>query len=259
MMYDCGVELIPPLQCKGYQSLSSGKNINEGLSKLKKIKIYGDSILKGVMFNEELNRYKLFGYRFDELAENGIEVENNCKMGATVEQGFEIMKDTLEDCDEDTVVILEYGGNDCNYNWSEVSDDPKGSFLPNTPAEKFQEIYLKMVEFARNKGAKVAICNLVPIDSERFMNWVSKGLNYDNIIGWMGDVNRIARWQEYYSRLSEKVAAIAKCPILDLRSNFLASESLKNMISIDGIHPNSQGHTLIKETFQKNILEAALA
>ena len=106
---------------------------------MKKIKIYGDSILKGVMYNEELKRYKLFGYRFDELAENGIEVENNCKMGATIGEGFEIMKATLDDCDEETVVLLEYGGNDCNYNWAEVADNPNGEFLPNTPEDKFTE------------------------------------------------------------------------------------------------------------------------
>lgn len=223
---------------------------------MKKIKIYGDSILKGVMFNEELNRYKLFGYRFNELAENGIEVENNCKMGATIEEGLEIMQDTLEDCDEDTVVVLEYGGNDCNYNWAAVSENPKGDFLPNTPAEKFQKLYLDMINYARSKGARVAVCNLVPIDSQRFMNWVSKGLDYDRILSWMGDVNRIARWQEYYSHIAEKVANMAKCPVLDLRSSFLSHCSMPKMIGIDGIHPSPEGHSLIKEVLQKNILAA---
>lgn len=226
---------------------------------MKKIKIYGDSILKGVMYNEELKRYKLFGYRYDELAENGIEVENNCRMGATVDQGYEILKATLDDCDEDTVVILEYGGNDCNYNWSEVSDNPKGEFLPNTPAQKFEETYVKMIEYARSKGAEVAVCNLVPIDSQKFMNWVSKGLNYDNILCWMGDINRIARWQEYYSRIAEKVAKVTKCPILDLRTNFLTHCSMENMIGLDGIHPSSEGHALISETFQKTILSGVSA
>lgn len=223
---------------------------------MKKIKIYGDSILKGVTFNEELNRYKLCGYRFDELKENGIEVENNCKMGATVEEGFEIMQDTLGECDKDTVVILEYGGNDCNFNWSEVSENPKGEFLPNTPAEKFQKVYLEMINYARSKGATVAVCNLVPIDSPRFMNWVSKGLNFDNILNWLGDINRIARWQEYYSHIAEKVAKIAKCPVLDLRTGFLSHSSMPKMIGIDGIHPSPEGHSLIKEVLQKNILAA---
>ena len=223
---------------------------------MKKIKIYGDSILKGVMFNEELNRYKLFGYRFENLLENGIEVENNCKMGATIEQGLEIMQDTLGDCDEDTLVLLEYGGNDCNYNWAEVSENPSGDFNPNTPADKFQQIYKKMIEFARSKGARVVVCNLVPIDSERFMEWVSRGLSYKNIMDWMGEVNRIARWQEYYSHLAERIAAAMKCPVLDLRSDFLVTRNLKNMIGVDGIHPSAEGHSLIKSVLESKLLSA---
>ncbi len=219
---------------------------------MKKIKIYGDSILKGVMYNEELKRYKLFGYRYEKLLENGIEVENNCKMGATVDEGFEIMKSTLEDCDKDTFVILEYGGNDCNYNWAAVADDPNGEFFPNTPEEHFTETYLKLVDYARSKGAEVAICTLVPIDSERFMNWVTRGLNYDNVLRWMGDINRISRWQEYYSKLAEKVAKLANCKILDLRSVF--KDSMGNLLGIDGMHPSAEGHTIIREVFQQKIL-----
>lgn len=220
---------------------------------MKKIKIYGDSILKGVMYNEELKRYKLFGYRYENLVENGIEVENNCKMGATIEEGLEIMKCTLDDCDKDTVVLLEYGGNDCNFNWSAVSDNPDGEFLPNTPEEKFTSTYLKLIDYARSKGATVAVCTLVPIDSERFMNWVTRGLNYDNVLAWMGDINRIARWQEHYSALSERVAEKAHCHILDLRSIF-KNKTLTDLLGIDGMHPNNEGHSLIKTELQRLIL-----
>jgi hypothetical protein len=31
---------------------------------------------------------------------------------------------------------------------------------------------------------------------------------------------------------------------------------MENMIGIDGIHPSFEGHSLIKEVFQKNILMA---
>ncbi len=220
---------------------------------MKKIKIYGDSILKGVMYNEELKRYKLFGYRYETLTENGIEVENNCKMGATIDEGLEIMKSTLDDCDKDTVVLLEYGGNDCNYNWSAVSDNPNGEFLPNTPEEKFVSTYMKLIEYARAKGATVAICTLVPIDSQKFMNWVSKGLNYDNILHWLGDVEKISRWQAHYSALSELVAEKAHCHILDLRSIF-KNKSIKDLLGIDGMHPNNEGHSLIKTELQRLIL-----
>ncbi len=219
---------------------------------MKKIKIYGDSILKGVMYNDELKRYKLFGYRYEKLTESGIEVENNCKMGATIDEGFEIMKATLQDCDKDTVVILEYGGNDCNFNWAAVAENPNGEFLPNTTEEHFTETYLKLVDYAREKGAEVAICTLVPIDSERFMNWVTRGLNYNNVLRWLGDINIISRWQEKYSRLSEKVAQTANCKLIDLRSAF--DSNMGSLLGIDGMHPSAEGHTMLGEAFQQKIL-----
>lgn len=221
---------------------------------MRSIKIYGDSILKGVMYNEELKKYKLFGYRFDELAENGIEVENNCKMGATVGKGLEIIKDTLAECTSDTEVVMEFGGNDCNFDWAEVSNDPDGNFHCATPEDEFVEKYLEAIDYAKGKGAKVAICTLVPIESQRFMNWVSRGLNYDNIMKYLGDVNMIARWQEYYSHLAEKVARIANCRVLDLRSAFLMPKALDNMICVDGIHPNAEGHKKIAQIFQKSVM-----
>ena len=55
---------FPPIQSKGEATIQTKKKVLT----LKKIKIYGDSILKGFMFNEELNRYRLFGYKFEELA-----------------------------------------------------------------------------------------------------------------------------------------------------------------------------------------------
>lgn len=232
-------------------------NISKGNCTVKKIKIYGDSILKGVMYNEELKRYRLCGYRFDELTESGIEVENNCKMGATIEEGLEIMKDTLGDCDSETVVVLEYGGNDCNYDWAAVSDNPDGEFLPNTPESKFTEKYLEMINYARSKGATVAICTLVPIDSQRFMNWIARGLSYDNILRWLGDINRIGKWQEHYSNLASKVANTANCILLDLRSAF--KESMGSLLGIDGMHPSAEGHSMLRKVFQNRILTSKLA
>ena len=191
---------------------------------MKKLKIYGDSILKGVMYSEELKRYRLYGYRFDELAARGVEVENNCKMGATVDKGFEIMRDTLSDCGKDTVVVMEFGGNDCDYNWKAVSENPDIPHFCNTPEDKFIETYRKAIKYALDRGADVRVCTLVPIESGKFMDWITRGLSYDTILGWLGDVNMLARWQEYYSRLSERVAAEAGVPVLDLRTAFLRAQ-----------------------------------
>ena len=223
------------------------------------IKIYGDSVLKGVIFNEELHKYQLYGDRYADLASSGIDVENNSKMGATIDEGFEIIKDTLKECDGDTIVVMEYGGNDCNFDWDAVSEDPDGEFEPITPEDKFVSKYVEAVDYAKSKGARVVICTLVPIEAQRFMNWISRGLNYENILEFIGDVDMLSRWQEYYSNLAAKVAHITGSGLLDLRSAFLKRKVLINNICIDGIHPNAEGHKLISEIIKNNISAGNLA
>ena len=221
---------------------------------MKNVKIYGDSILKGVVYNEELGRYKINRYDFSDIVSSGLTVANESKMGATVGKGLEIMKATLGDDESDTLVVLEYGGNDCNYDWKAVSENPKGEFLCATPEEEFIKTYGEMIDFARSKGAKVAVCTLVPIDSDKFMEWISKGLDRANILSWLGGVSMLGRWQEYYSRLSESIAKIAKCPIIDLRSSFLCRRGLGEYICADGMHPNERGHKIISDALQKALL-----
>lgn len=221
-----------------------------------KLKIYGDSILKGVIYSDELKRYKLFGYRFEELAGRGIEVENNCKMGATVGEGIEIMKYSLGEDLRDTCVVMEFGGNDCNFDWASVAAAPEKEHLPATPKEEFAEKYLSAVKLAKSHGARVAVCTLVPIESKRFMNWVSRGLDRAGILGFLhGDVGAIGRWQESYSRLAEEVARAAGVPTLDLRSPFAkAPGGMEKLICADGIHPNAEGYRKLSQVFQRDVV-----
>ena len=222
---------------------------------MKKIKIYGDSILKGVMYNDELKRYKLFGYRYEQLTDNGIEVENNCKMGATIDEGLEIMKATLKDCDKDTVVVLEYGGNDCDFNWAEVSAAPTEVHLPNTPLDTFESLYIDTVRNLKAKGTMPILCNLVPVCSDRYLSWITRsGLCKENILRWLGDENAIYRFQERYSRKIEEIAKKESCPLIDLRGAFLDVRQMETLFCRDGIHPNEQGQALICDTF-KNAIE----
>ena len=225
-----------------------------------KLKIYGDSILKGVMYNDELKRYKLFGYRFDELAGRGVEVENNCKMGATVSEGIEIMKYSLGEDLRGASVVMEFGGNDCNFDRASVADSPEKEHLPATPKEEFAEKYYSAVKLAESRGARVAICTLVPIESKRFMNWISRGLNKAGILRFLhGDVYEISRWQESYSRLAEEVARASGCPMLDLRSPFEHTPGgIGGLICADGMHPNAEGYKKLSRVFQRDVVAGML-
>jgi len=218
---------------------------------MKQIYIFGDSILKGVTYSEEAGRHKLLPGRFTTLSDMGYEVKNCSIMGATVEEGITQLRRKLAEPASDTTVLLEYGGNDCDYRWADISSDPEAHHLPKTPLDAFTRRYGELVSFAREKGAAVYICNLVPLDAEKYMHWISRGLSYDRILGWLGDSSMLYRWHEFYSRTTEKLAEALSCPLIDLRMPFLMSHRYRDLLSGDGIHPTAEGHRLIEETVAK--------
>ncbi len=215
---------------------------------MKNVYLFGDSIIKGVTYNEEAGRHKLLPDRFAALEKIGYTVKNCSLMGATVEEGITMLRRKLTEAGEDTMVLLEYGGNDCDYRWADISADPAGDHMPKTPLDSFTRRYGELVSYAREKGARVYICNLVPLDAEKYMRWIARGLNYDSILGWLGDPSMLYRWHEYYSRTTEKLAEKLSCPLIDLRMPFLLSHSYRELLSADGIHPTKAGHDLIEKT-----------
>ncbi|MBQ8746255.1 MAG: SGNH/GDSL hydrolase family protein [Clostridia bacterium] len=219
---------------------------------MKKLEIYGDSILRGVTYSAETGRYELYSRdRFADLRESGIETENNSRMGATIDRGLTMLKRKLGEDADGTVVVFEYGGNDCDYKWADVSENPDGDFLPNTPEDVYTETYREAISYARSCGATPVIASLVPIDAEKYMRWISRNLSYENILRWLGDVSMLSRWQEYYSRTAERLAYETGAPLLDLRSTFLLSHDYKSLLCDDGIHPTARGHAMIDAAIAK--------
>ncbi len=212
---------------------------------MKRILIFGDSILRGVYYSEEAGRHKLYGERLQSLKAEGIEVKNCSVMGATVETGLDMIKKRLTAPASETTVLFEYGGNDCDYRWSDISVDPTGDYAPNTPLDRFVSLYGEIIDYAKSMGASIRVCNLVPLDSERYMKWITRNLSYENILGWLGDPSMLYRWHEYYNRTAEKVAEKFGCPLIDIRTPFLLSHNYTKLLSHDGIHPNVEGHQMI--------------
>jgi hypothetical protein len=87
-----------------------------------------------------------------------------------------------------------------------------------------------------------------PLDAQRFFNWVTKGLDAEAVLRYLVDVQNIYRWQERYAIAVRDVALETGCDIFDLRDVFLARMDVADLISLDGMHPNTKGHMLIAES-----------
>ena len=214
------------------------------MAETKKLLIFGDSIAKGVTYQD--GRYHLCReHNFDALAEKGVAVQNFAKMGACTDLGLEIARRHLTSCDAGTTAAFSFGGNDCDFDWQAVSDHPEAEHLPKIPAERFLENYRAMVRLAKDAGARVVMTSLVPLEAHRFLDFVSQGRSRENILTWLGDADRIFRWQEYYNDLVCRLSRELSCPLLDLRPEFLRSPVFPSLISADGIHPTQAGHDLV--------------
>ncbi len=221
---------------------------------MSKLLILGDSILKGVTFKSEIKRHKLCLPNYDRLADEGYEVNNLSKMGATSEYGLRVLREELTEYDPESVVLLEYGGNDCDFRWKDISEHPEAEHCCNTEQSRFIKIMSDAISYAKSMGARVILANLIPLDSDKYMNWISRGLDYDTILGWLGDKNLLYRWQESYSRTVEKLADRLGVELIDLRGAFLCSHEFESLISEDGIHPTEEGHAIICDTVTEAIL-----
>lgn len=204
--------------------------------------VYGDSILKGVTLDENNEKYKINNF-FKDIDE----IENYSKFGCTIEKGSEILSRNIERGKTAPIVFLEYGGNDSDFNWEEIAQDPNSEYSSKTPIQQFENKYVEMIKKLKANNVKPVLCNLIPVDSERYLGWICRsGLNKENILSWLGDVFAIYRYQEQYSRKIEEISFRENCDMIDLRGAFLKNRQIKGLYSFDGIHPSAIGQNIIK-------------
>ncbi len=215
--------------------------------------IFGDSVAKGVVFDAMKNKYSLLKESFANIVgrQQNISILNFARFGCTISLGKEILKRHECELERFDYTILEFGGNDCDYNWAEVARDPFSEHLCNTPILQFREKYRELISRVLQSGGNPVLMNLPPIDAKRYFRWISKGLNKKNILAFLGEVDFIYRWQEMYSVAVEDLAAEKKIPLIDIRSEFLSKRNLGDYICEDGIHPNDKGHLLISKAIRE--------
>lgn len=227
--------------------------------------VFGDSVAKGVIFNEASQKYTYLKDNFINITQNktGTLFKNFAKFGCTIKKGETIMKKQLPNLSKYDYVILEFGGNDCNLNWEEVSHTPKETHLAQVPIQEFKKIYEKLIENIRSMGGKPLLMTLPPLASSKFFNWVSKGLSKEKIMTYLGnDVESIFNWQKNYNNMIYTIADECEVPVIDIRTSFLSQPNYEDLICIDGMHPNEKGHKVIAEAlenFISNVIPAPKA
>lgn len=220
-----------------------------------KITVYGDSILKGVLL--ENGRYTIDRqWERKMAAEHGLEIKNSAHFGSTLGKALGLIRrDSERAYGADELAVLEFGGNDCDYDWAAIAADPEGSFACKTPPALFREQYREAVALIRRSGRRPVILTLPPIHSLRYLGFICRdGLSRENILRWLGDVDAIYRWQAAYSHMAGEIAREEGVKLIDLRQAFLCDgRSPEELLCLDGIHPSRAGQGLIYDTLSAAI------
>lgn len=213
-----------------------------------KIVVAGDSISKGVIYDETKSKYTILEENYVELVRdklNGI-IHNTSRFGSTIIKGIHKLKNNIFN-EKPDIVLIEYGGNDCDFNWAEIAKHPEKNHQPRTDFETFESTLLETIDLVKKNKSTPILMNLPPLNADNYFDWVSKN-NPDtknSILKWLGSVTKIYWWQERYNSVILKIADQTKTPCIDVRSAFLQYPDYTKLLCIDGIHPNKEGHLVI--------------
>ncbi len=217
--------------------------------------IWGDSILKGIAFNETKQKYyTMQTTAIDILAScTSINIKNFSRFGCTTDKALVNLENKLEKGLNTQMAIIELGGNDCDHYWEEISKDPDGKHHAKIEIDDFCDNLIKIIKMLINNNIVPIIMNLPPINSERYFNWISSlpNVKSEKIMYWLKQKDIIYRNQEKYSNAICKLAQENSVHLIDVRNEFLSAKNLNDYLCIDGIHLNEKGQQVLGKTMLK--------
>ncbi len=217
---------------------------------MKKVAIFGDSVSKGVIYDPKLKKYT-FGNGIDfKSIENrlNIKIDNYSKMGATITYGLDKLKAYLNQDPDVDIIVLEYGGNDSDFDWVEVSKNKSKDYQSKTPIDTYKKTLIEMIQLIKSKQIKPIVLTLPSINAKRYYKWISRlNINMKNVLFFLGDVEHIYRYHELYNVTILEVANQFNVEYIDIRKVFLKHSNDKELICQDGIHPTMHAEKLIVE------------
>jgi len=224
---------------------------------IKKISVYGDSILKGAVTGTDS------GHLFDIIEESslviacrnlGIELNNQSVFGSIVSKTQRRLNKDLEKGNLSDIAILESGGNDCDYDWTAVSSSPDETHFPRTSLEDFISKMGEMVKSLRDAKVTPVVMTMPPLVADRWFTHICNGQNKDAILKvCIGDENRPYLNHERYNAALVHFCIENNVQWIDMRKAMLDAPDYRSLMCLDGIHPNEEGYRYMAEIWEQEL------
>lgn len=223
--------------------------------KMKTVYIFGDSLLRGVMPDEQGLYHSTNSIGYDELEDRyQLCIKNYAMPTFTVKQGWAWMQKHMEASETyPDLAILEFGGNDCDYRWSEMRDSCRRlTEIHRTPIDEFVRVYTDMTEYLADRGIETAVtlCPQFPVEVY-LQHLIESGIPEQLVKAYVETPDMLIRDYKAYKREIVKLAEEKQLSVIDIEKTFAFLPDLEDYYSADGLHPNVKGYRLIHDVFAR--------
>ena len=221
------------------------------------IAVWGDSILKGAVTGYSESRFDILEEENSlALAQKklGFTLINKSVFGNIINKALRTLKRDMEkglSCD---LGIVESGGNDCDYDWTPISENPDAPHKPRNPLPDFLHMLDEAVETLRAYKITPLLMTMPPLVLDRWYKTITSGQNKKNIDAFLsGDVFELYRAHELYSLSIEKYALSHGVQYIDMRMVMLEAKDYRSYMCKDGIHPNVSGYAYMADVWIREL------
>ena len=186
----------------------------------------------------------------------GFELNTQSVFGSIVSKTQRRLNRDIEKGIFSDLAIIESGGNDCDYDWTQVSSSPDEKHLPRTTLEDFIQKISEMVDVCRKNKITPLIMTMPPLVRDRWYNHILHGQDENAVLKILNDnPDRLYQNHELYNISLVEYAFKNSVQIVDMRKEMLLSENYRNLMCLDGIHPNKKGYKFMSEIWIRELPE----
>ncbi len=148
-------------------------------------------------------------------------------------------------------VVVEFGGEVCDFDWTAISAHPDKQHKPRTSVTNLGNAYRRVVNRIQRAGKNPVLLTIPTIETNYFFTNTTNNLNAGNILTWLGgDIEQINEIHEQYNDELNKVSKTLDVPIIDTMSIFKEKNNRKDYYRADGIHLNESGDELVADAIR---------
>ncbi|MFT8930206.1 MAG: SGNH/GDSL hydrolase family protein [Sporolactobacillus sp.] len=213
-----------------------------------KIICFGDSVTRGITF---LNgRFKIVRNNYPVLLQKGLGDGDTVINKGVFNDNSDLLlqrldKDVLEL--QPDLVLINIGGNDCNFRWDQVALLPEEEHVPIVPLARYLRNVKEIADKISKSGAVPVLLSLLPLDPVRY--YQSLMAHYSQNIGhWISYCGGIEHWHGMYNRALKGCAEKWRIPLFDIRTAFKKKGDLSQLLNEDGLHPTPAGYQAMADS-----------